>query len=76
MSSHCSLSPSSSLGSLKGCTLGLTRFASQVFLFAYYHDDVENIHDAGALFTLAVGSFGVLAGLFGCLRRDLYSWIT
>lgn len=51
------------------------QFALQVFLLVNYHDASESIqHNGNTIFTLAVGSFGFLAGIFGCFANASRKW--
>nr|CAH0108927.1 unnamed protein product [Daphnia galeata] len=54
---------------------GLSCIALQVFLLVNYHDASESIqHNGNTIFTLAVGSFGFLAGIFGCFANASRKW--
>ncbi|XP_046651201.1 uncharacterized protein LOC124342277 isoform X1 [Daphnia pulicaria] len=55
---------------------GLSCITLQVFLLVNYHDADESIqHNGNTIFTLAVGSFGFLAGIFGCFASGSRKWI-
>lgn len=50
-------------------------YALQVFLLVNYHDADESIqHNGNTIFTLAVGSFGLIAGIFGCFAKVSRKW--